>query len=105
MGGAVGALGAWCACRRRGISLPAFAHPDAEMFHPTFLYESPWSLVTAAVVVWVDRRFRLGHGRAFALYRAMYGTARALLELLRTDEANLLLGRRDDGGTFGRLGP
>jgi prolipoprotein diacylglyceryl transferase len=134
-----GGLGAWYACRRRGIPLPAFAdalapgiavgqafgrwgnyvnqeiygtptdlpwglridpqnrptaHPDAETFHPTFLYESLWSLLTAAVVIWADRRFRLGHGRAFALYLAMYGTARALLELLRADEANLVLGLR-----------
>ncbi|MFC3689226.1 prolipoprotein diacylglyceryl transferase [Aquipuribacter hungaricus] len=134
-----GALGAWYACRRRGIPLPAFAdalapgiavgqafgrwgnyfnqeiygtpttlpwglridpenrpaaYPDAETFHPTFLYESLWSLTTAAVVIWADRRYRLGHGRAFALYLAMYGTARALLELLRTDEANLVLGLR-----------
>lgn len=44
--------------------------------------------------MWADRRFRLGHGRAFALYLAMYGTARAALELLRTDEANLVLGLR-----------
>ncbi len=53
-----------------------------------------WSLLTAAVVIWADRRYRLGHGRAFALYLAMYGTARAVLELLRVDEVNLVLGVR-----------
>ena len=37
-------------------------------FHPTFLYESIWDLGVAALVIWADRRFRLGHGRAFALY-------------------------------------
>ncbi len=70
------------------------AYPDAETFHPTFLYESLWSLATAGIVIWADRQFRLGHGRAFALYLALYGTARALLELLRTDEANLVAGLR-----------
>ena len=48
----------------------------------------------AAVVVWADRRFRLGHGRAFALYLACYASGRAWLELLRTDPANLVLGLR-----------
>ena len=69
-------------------------YADAETFHPTFLYESLWSLGVAAVVIWADRRFRLGHGRAFALYLGLYATGRALLELLRTDAANLVLGIR-----------
>ena len=50
---------------------PAHRPPGYEQyatFHPTFLYESLWCLVVAAVVVWADRRFRMGHGRVFALY-------------------------------------
>src|SRR6476659_209308 len=39
---------------------------------PTFLYELLWNLAVAALVVWADRRFRLSHGRAFALYVAGY---------------------------------
>lgn len=134
-----GGLGAWYACHRRGIPLPAFADAlapgiaigqafgrwgnyfnqelfgtptalpwglridpenrperfaDSETFHPTFLYESAWSLTVAALVVWADRRFRLGHGRAFALYLGLYALGRAALELMRTDTANLVLGLR-----------
>ena len=38
--------------------------------HPTFLYELLWNLLVFAVLIWVDRRFKLGHGRLFALYVA-----------------------------------
>ncbi|MBV7604898.1 prolipoprotein diacylglyceryl transferase family protein, partial [Escherichia coli] len=136
--------GAWIACRRRGIPLPAFGdalapgllvaqaigrlgnwfnqelyggpttlpwgleiyervnpatgRPDAlggvvldhtplEVVHPTFLYELLWNLAVAALVVWADRRFRLSHGRAFALYVVLYCAGRLWIELLRTDPA------------------
>jgi prolipoprotein diacylglyceryl transferase len=54
-------------------------------FQPTFLYESLWDLGTAGLVVWADRRFRLGHGRAFALYVMAYTAGRAWIEYLRID--------------------
>jgi prolipoprotein diacylglyceryltransferase len=63
-------------------------------FHPTFLYELLWNLAAAALVVWADRRFRLGHGRAFALYVALYCTGRLWIELLRSDPANEFFGIR-----------
>ena len=64
-------------------------------FHPTFLYESLWCVLTAAVVVWADRRFRLGHGRAFALYVLVYCVGRTWWESLRIDDApRHLLGLR-----------
>jgi prolipoprotein diacylglyceryl transferase len=63
-------------------------------FHPTFLYESLWLLGVAVVVIWADRRFRLGHGRAFALYVLLYCVGRLWVELLRIDEANHVLGLR-----------
>jgi prolipoprotein diacylglyceryl transferase len=143
---ALGGVGAWIACRRRGIPLPAFAdalapgllvaqaigrlgnwfnnelyggpthvpwalkiyafdggraitgadgHPVVlGTFHPTFLYELLWNLAAAAVVIWADRRFRLGHGRAFALYVATYCLGRLWIELLRTDPANHFFGIR-----------
>ena len=132
---ALGAVGAWIGCRRRGVPLPFFAdavapgivtaqaigrlgnwfnqelyggpttlpwgleiyrrvdpatgisdplagvavdHTPVAVVHPTFLYELLWNLLVAALVVWADRRFRLGHGRAFAVYVAGY-TARPLL--------------------------
>jgi prolipoprotein diacylglyceryl transferase len=143
---AFGALGAWIACRRRGIPLPAFGDalapglllaqavgrlgnwfnnelyggptdlpwalkiyewdggraavgPDGQpivlgYFHPTFLYELLWCLAAAAVVAWADRRFRLGHGRAFALCVATYCAGRLWIELLRTDPAEHFFGVR-----------
>ena len=63
-------------------------------FHPTFLYELLWNLAAAAFVIWADRRFRLGHGRAFALYVASYCLGRLWVELLRTDPADHFFGIR-----------
>ncbi|RBY85630.1 prolipoprotein diacylglyceryl transferase [Blastococcus sp. TF02A-30] len=143
---ALGGVGAWIACRRRGIPLPAFADAiapgllvaqaigrlgnwfnnelygratdlpwaltiydwrggravvgaDGEpvvlgTFHPTFLYELLWNLAAAALVIWADRRFKLSHGRAFALYVASYCAGRLWIELLRTDYAETVLGVR-----------
>lgn len=62
---------------------------DATTFHPTFLYESLWLLAVAALVVWADRRFRLGHGRVFALYVAAYTLGRAWTESLRIDSVQM----------------
>jgi prolipoprotein diacylglyceryl transferase len=132
---AMGALGAWIVCRRRGIPFLAVADALApgiavaqaigrignwfnqelfgapttlpwaleidrvnrpagfqgyETFHPTFLYELLWNLGVAAVVIWADRRFRLGHGRAFALYVAAYTLGRGWIEALRIDPVNHL---------------
>jgi prolipoprotein diacylglyceryl transferase len=67
---------------------------DVATYHPTFLYESLWALGVAALVIWADRRFRLGHGRAFALYVAGYTLGRLWIEALRIDPAPLVLGLR-----------
>ncbi|MFL6238452.1 MAG: prolipoprotein diacylglyceryl transferase [Actinomycetes bacterium] len=64
------------------------------LYHPTFLYESFWDLGVAGLVIWADRRYRLGHGRAFALYVAAYTAGRAWIEYLRVDQANHFLGLR-----------
>lgn len=63
-------------------------------FHPTFLYESLWLVGVALVVIWADRRFNLGHGRAFALYVLLYTSGRVWIEALRIDSANEILGLR-----------
>jgi prolipoprotein diacylglyceryl transferase len=63
-------------------------------FHPTFLYESLWMLLTAGVLVLVARRFAIGHGRLFALYVMLYCVIRLPMELLRIDPANYILGQR-----------
>jgi prolipoprotein diacylglyceryl transferase len=149
---ALGGVGAWIACRRRGIPLPAMADalapgiviaqavgrlgnyfnqelyggptdlpwgleifhrvnpdtgfadplggiavagaPPVSVVHPTFLYELLWNLGVALLVIWADRRFRLGHGRAFALYVAGYTAGRFWIEIMRTDDATQVLGMR-----------
>lgn len=67
-----------------------------ETFHPTYLYECIWDLGAAGVVLWADRRFKLGHGRAFALYVMAYTAGRGWIEYLRIDtvEANDVFGLR-----------
>jgi len=63
-------------------------------FQPTYLYESLWCLGVAALVIWADRRFTLGHGRAFALYVAAYTVGRGWIEYLRIDTAHHFFGLR-----------
>ncbi|MGH3099138.1 MAG: prolipoprotein diacylglyceryl transferase [Streptosporangiales bacterium] len=63
-------------------------------FQPTFLYESLWCVGVALLVIWADRRFELGHGRAFALYVAAYTAGRGWIEALRIDPAHHILGLR-----------
>ena len=148
---ALGGLGAWIGCRRRGIPLPPFGDAIApgiilaqaigrignyfnqELYgratdlpwglviyerrdasgqidmlngvstgvpflaqpvHPTFLYELLWNLLVFALLLWVDRRYRIGHGRLFALYVAAYCFGRFWIELMRNDEATLIAGIR-----------
>ena len=148
---ALGGVGAWIACRRRGIPLPAFGDAVApgivlaqaigrlgnyfnqelygrettvpwgmEIFyrrdssgvldvhsldgvstgqvaavvHPTFLYELLWNVGVFVVLILVDRKFRIGHGRLFALYVASYCVGRFWVELLRDDTATLVAGIR-----------
>ena len=138
-GVAGGALGAWIACRRRGVRLvevadvmaPALplaqaigrlgnyfnqelygrpsglawavridppnrpaATPTTATYQPTFLYEALWDLGVAGLVIWAERRYDLGRGRAFALYVAAYTVGRGWVEALRIDHANYLLGLR-----------
>ncbi|MGX4692770.1 prolipoprotein diacylglyceryl transferase [Streptomyces sp. JNUCC 63] len=63
-------------------------------YHPTFLYESLWCVGVGFLVIWADRRFRMGHGRAFALYVAAYCVGRFWIEYMRVDEAHHILGLR-----------
>lgn len=60
--------------------------------HPTFLYELIWNLIVFALLIWADRRFRLGGGRVFALYVALYTFGRFFIEAMRTDPATTVFG-------------
>ncbi|OMH24804.1 prolipoprotein diacylglyceryl transferase [Tersicoccus phoenicis] len=89
-------------------TLNAVTGPDGKpvvlgFFQPTFLYESLWSLAAAAVLLWADRRFRLGAGSVFALYICLYTAGRFVVELMRTDFANTFLGLRVNTWTSGVL--
>ncbi|WFE41397.1 prolipoprotein diacylglyceryl transferase [Micromonospora sp. WMMD998] len=64
------------------------------LYHPTFLYELLWNVGVAVLVLLLDRKLRLGRGRAFALYVMGYTVGRFWIELMRTDEANHILGVR-----------
>ncbi len=71
-------------------------HQAGTTFHPTFLYESLWNLGLMGLLIWIDRRFRLGPGRLFALYLVGYGAGRFWIEGLRIDptEAGDVAGMR-----------
>ncbi|QKG26708.1 prolipoprotein diacylglyceryl transferase [Actinomadura verrucosospora] len=145
---ALGAVGAYIGCRRRGISILALAdacapgivlaqaigrwgnywnqelygkplhtfwalkidpshrptlgdgpaldpkYENIGTYHPTFLYESLWCIGVAILIIWADRRYKLTHGRAFALYVAAYTVGRGWIEALRIDDAHHFLGLR-----------
>jgi prolipoprotein diacylglyceryl transferase len=57
-------------------------------FHPTFLYELLWNLAAAALIILIDRRYKLTGGRAFALYAMFYTAGRVWIEALRIDTVN-----------------
>ncbi|MEV6300908.1 prolipoprotein diacylglyceryl transferase [Actinoplanes sp. NPDC051861] len=65
-----------------------------ELYHPTFAYEAIWNLGVAGLVWLLDRKFKFGKGRAFALYVMAYTAGRAWIEMLRVDEANTFFGVR-----------
>ncbi|GLZ10663.1 prolipoprotein diacylglyceryl transferase 1 [Actinomadura sp. NBRC 104425] len=69
-------------------------YADVATYHPTFLYESLWCVGVAILVVWAHRRFKLAHGRVFALYVAAYTVGRFWIEALRIDDAHHILGMR-----------
>jgi prolipoprotein diacylglyceryl transferase len=58
-------------------------------FHPAFLYECLWDVAMFFVVVWAERRFRLGFGRTTALYVMTYCVGRFFVETLRIDDVEL----------------
>lgn len=68
--------------------------PNGLLFHPTFLYESLWSLLGIAVLLLAERRFNLRWGKLFALYLIWYSIGRYFIEAIRLDSADVFLGLR-----------
>ncbi len=68
--------------------------PAGTLFHPTFLYEILWNLAGVAVILLLDRRFRLQWGRLFAVYLIWYGLGRIVWESIRIDPSEIILGLR-----------
>ncbi|PID53308.1 MAG: prolipoprotein diacylglyceryl transferase [Micrococcales bacterium] len=63
-------------------------------FHPTFLYELLWNVAVGVLLLYLDRRYRLGHGQVFWAYVALYTLGRVWIEALRIDDAELVFGLR-----------
>jgi len=63
-------------------------------FHPVFLYEAIWLVLLAAALILAERRFTLARGQILGLYVAGYPVGRIVLELMRTDDATIVLGQR-----------
>ena len=70
------------------------AYNEYSRFHPAFLYESLWSLLTFLVLLMLARRYahKLLTGDLMALYLVMYAIGRTLLEMVRLDSRLLNLG-------------
>ena len=63
-------------------------------FHPTFLYESVFCILLGLGLLLLDRRAALPRGAMTGLYVAGYPVGRIVVEAMRTDEANTILGLR-----------
>lgn len=77
-------------------SNPAFPNslPAETLFQPTFLYESTWSLIGVAVLLTLDKRFNLRNGAMFGSYLIYYSIGRLVVENLRIDPSDIILGLR-----------
>ena len=73
--------------------LPA-AYESGTTFHPTFLYESMWTLGLGLWLVRLSGSSRFAGSRLFALYVSGYGLGRLWIEGLRIDDASVIGGLR-----------
>lgn len=71
------------------LMLPEFIiegmHINGAYYHPTFLYESLWSLIGVALILYARNRKKLLRGELTALYFIWYGFGRLFIEGMRTD--------------------
>ena len=83
-----------------GLEIPSYnpsypiGLPEGLTFHPTFLYESLWSILGIVVLLLLEQRFNLRWGRMFALYLMWYSLGRFFIEGIRLDPSDLILGLR-----------
>ncbi len=68
--------------------------PDGVLFHPTFLYESIWSLTGVVLLLAADRRFNLRWGKMLGLYLIYYSVGRVWIEAIRIDPSEIVFGLR-----------
>jgi prolipoprotein diacylglyceryl transferase len=69
-------------------------YTSVETFHPVFLYESLWCIAVAIFLMTQTQRLNLAPGSIFTLYVALYSCGRGIIETIRIDDANLILGLR-----------
>ena len=74
------------------VSKRPIGYLQYETFHPTFLYETIWCLLVAALLIWLTPKLKAG--QSFAIYVALYCVGRFAIESLRIDDANEILGLR-----------
>jgi phosphatidylglycerol---prolipoprotein diacylglyceryl transferase len=69
------------------------AYTDIAYYHPAFLYESLWSLMSFLVLLTLARRYhrRLQTGDLMAMYLVLYAAGRILLEFIRLDSRTVSL--------------
>ena len=69
--------------------LPEFM--DQATYHPIFLYEGLWNLMSVVVLLWIANRFEkwLKAGDLFLIYLISYPIIRILLDFLRLDASEV----------------
>ena len=73
---------------RMGLTMPG---QDTIYVHPTFLYESIWTLVGWILLnIWYKKGHRKYDGQLFMIYVLWYGLGRTMIEGLRTDSLWLI---------------
>lgn len=82
----------WAVTIEPAYRLPGYT--EYAHFHPAFLYESLWSLLTFVVLLTLARHYlsRVKTGDLAALYLIFYATGRMLLETVRLDSRTVTLG-------------
>jgi prolipoprotein diacylglyceryl transferase len=84
----------WDQAAGRAVTDAAGNPVVAGIFHPTFLYESLFLVLLGTLLLIVDRRRSFAPGQLLGLYVAGYPVGRIIIEKMRTDQAELILGQR-----------